>query len=55
MSGTVFVNHHAESARCDDETTAPARGWSGRAKLACLVGCSLAAWAVVLVPIFLLA
>jgi len=57
MSGTMFVNHHAEFARCDDETTAskPDRDWSGRAKLACLVGCSLASWAVVLVPIFLLA
>ena len=52
MSGTMFVNRHAEFARCDDETTAskPAREWSGRAKLACLVGCSLAAWAVVLTP-----
>ncbi len=52
MSGTMFVNHHAEFARWDDETTAskPARDWSGRAKLACLVGCSLASWAVVLTP-----
>ena len=52
MSGTTFVNHHAEFARCDDETTASKSdlGWSGRAKLACLVGCSLASWAVVLAP-----
>ena len=52
MSGTMFVNHHAEFARWDDEATAskPAREWSGRAKLACLVGCSLASWAVVLTP-----
>lgn len=55
MSGLIALDHHVVPTETRSKAAEkPAGEWSARRRLAVLVACATAAWAIMLTPVFVL-